>query len=152
MTVYMHSNTAAHKQASSLKCHSADHEATSVLRCSLCSIVEKLINIPYITVLVFLCRCLFLSLSRYGHGFEMFCLASDAARTVVASACKVVSHHSRLAFSRAIHPGFSHQPFCSTVPELLTIESISVIDTYGGKSQFPCLSLANIDSLNEIIV
>ncbi|XP_027031416.2 elongator complex protein 2 isoform X2 [Tachysurus fulvidraco] len=24
----------------------------------------------------------------YGHGFEMFCLASDAARTVVASACK----------------------------------------------------------------
>lgn len=27
--------------------------------------------------------------SRYGHGFEMFCLASDNARTVVASACKV---------------------------------------------------------------
>lgn len=26
---------------------------------------------------------------RYGHGFEMFCLASDSARTVVASACKV---------------------------------------------------------------
>ncbi|KAM3596864.1 uncharacterized protein V6R79_021827 [Siganus canaliculatus] len=24
----------------------------------------------------------------YGHGFEMFCLASDSARTVVASACK----------------------------------------------------------------
>lgn len=28
-------------------------------------------------------------ISRYGHGFEMFCLASDSARTVVASACKV---------------------------------------------------------------
>lgn len=28
--------------------------------------------------------------TRYGHGFEMFCLASDgAAATVVASACKV---------------------------------------------------------------
>lgn len=26
---------------------------------------------------------------RYGHGFEMFCLASDSTRTVVASACKV---------------------------------------------------------------
>lgn len=26
---------------------------------------------------------------RYGHGFEMFCLASDSARMVVASACKV---------------------------------------------------------------
>lgn len=26
---------------------------------------------------------------RYGHGFEMFCLASDSSRTVVASACKV---------------------------------------------------------------
>uniref|UniRef100_A0A3Q0SE02 Elongator complex protein 2 n=1 Tax=Amphilophus citrinellus TaxID=61819 RepID=A0A3Q0SE02_AMPCI len=25
---------------------------------------------------------------RYGHGFEMFCLASDSTRTVVASACK----------------------------------------------------------------
>uniref|UniRef100_A0A665WMV5 Elongator complex protein 2 n=1 Tax=Echeneis naucrates TaxID=173247 RepID=A0A665WMV5_ECHNA len=26
--------------------------------------------------------------STYGHGFEMFCLASDSTRTVVASACK----------------------------------------------------------------
>lgn len=29
--------------------------------------------------------------SRYGHGFEMFCLASDSTRTLVASACKVSS-------------------------------------------------------------
>lgn len=33
--------------------------------------------------------------SRYGHGFEMFCLASDSARTVVASACKVSVIRSR---------------------------------------------------------
>lgn len=43
------------------------------------------------------CVCVFLCFlpfpGRYGHGFEMFCLASDggssAAATVVASACKV---------------------------------------------------------------
>lgn len=34
---------------------------------------------------------------RYGHGFEMFCLASDSARTVVASACKVSAIRKRRA-------------------------------------------------------
>eukprot|EP00064_Thunnus_orientalis_P007824 superscaffoldBa00000890_g7846 len=39
--------------------------------------------------------------SRYGHGFEMFCLASDSARTVVASACKAskAEHASVLLWS-----------------------------------------------------
>ncbi|XP_061752984.1 elongator complex protein 2 isoform X2 [Nerophis ophidion] len=37
----------------------------------------------------------------YGHGFEMFCLASDSARTVVASACKAskAEHASVLLWS-----------------------------------------------------
>uniref|UniRef100_A0A8D3DQ99 Elongator complex protein 2 n=1 Tax=Scophthalmus maximus TaxID=52904 RepID=A0A8D3DQ99_SCOMX len=37
----------------------------------------------------------------YGHGFEMFCLASDSARTVVASACKAskVEHAAVLLWS-----------------------------------------------------
>ncbi|KAM9823630.1 elongator complex protein 2 [Neosynchiropus ocellatus] len=37
----------------------------------------------------------------YGHGFEMFCLASDRARTVVASACKATKaeHASVLLWS-----------------------------------------------------
>uniref|UniRef100_A0A673CNS1 Elongator complex protein 2 n=1 Tax=Sphaeramia orbicularis TaxID=375764 RepID=A0A673CNS1_9TELE len=37
----------------------------------------------------------------YGHGFEMFCLASDSARTVVASACKAskAEHASILLWS-----------------------------------------------------
>ncbi|XP_056335527.1 elongator complex protein 2 [Danio aesculapii] len=39
----------------------------------------------------------------YGHGFEMFCLASDCARTVVASACKAskAEHASILLWSTA---------------------------------------------------
>nr|XP_057903342.1 elongator complex protein 2-like isoform X1 [Doryrhamphus excisus] len=39
----------------------------------------------------------------YGHGFEMFCLASDSARTVVASACKAskAEHASVLLWSAA---------------------------------------------------
>ncbi|XP_075995702.1 elongator complex protein 2 isoform X2 [Genypterus blacodes] len=39
----------------------------------------------------------------YGHGFEMFCLASDSARTVVASACKAskADHASVLLWSVA---------------------------------------------------
>uniref|UniRef100_W5K7J8 Elongator complex protein 2 n=1 Tax=Astyanax mexicanus TaxID=7994 RepID=W5K7J8_ASTMX len=38
---------------------------------------------------------------KYGHGFEMFCLASDSARTVVASACKAskAEHASILLWS-----------------------------------------------------
>ncbi|XP_023268106.1 elongator complex protein 2 isoform X1 [Seriola lalandi dorsalis] len=39
----------------------------------------------------------------YGHGFEMFCLASDSARTVVASACKAskAEHAAVLLWSTA---------------------------------------------------
>ncbi|XP_071776254.2 elongator complex protein 2 [Centroberyx gerrardi] len=39
----------------------------------------------------------------YGHGFEMFCLASDSGRTVVASACKAskAEHASVLLWSTA---------------------------------------------------
>ncbi|XP_059206595.1 elongator complex protein 2 isoform X2 [Centropristis striata] len=39
----------------------------------------------------------------YGHGFEMFCLASDSARAVVASACKAskAEHASILLWSTA---------------------------------------------------
>ncbi|KAM9838235.1 elongator complex protein 2 [Aulostomus maculatus] len=39
----------------------------------------------------------------YGHGFEMFCLASDSTRTVVASACKAskAEHASVLLWSTA---------------------------------------------------
>lgn len=40
-------------------------------------------SIPLLFIYLFIVIC------RYGHGFEMFCLASDSARTVVASACKV---------------------------------------------------------------
>lgn len=70
------SHSTAHKWTSSFKCHSWSRHLCLVRGKSL------LINIYYTS--------LPLSLYRYGHGFEMFCLASDSARTVVASACKVL--------------------------------------------------------------
>ncbi|XP_054619533.1 elongator complex protein 2 [Dunckerocampus dactyliophorus] len=49
----------------------------------------------------------------YGHGFEMFCLASDSARTVVASACKAskAEHASVLLWSATTWRQLQALPF-----------------------------------------